>query len=219
MKAPYCDPTETITTRIDSLINTMTIQEKISCVHSGGCSIGGIGIPMQDLWRESLHGLRYNCARDVDGRGDANPVCATSFPHAQLLAASFNRSAWTAVGDAISSEARGFYNLWMLGNSTESSHALSFFAPDVNLCRDPRWGRCVEVPGEDPFLTGEYGRHYVRAMQAQDEHGFYKTMCNLKHYNSYDVERGSDSQGHGLPYERSSFNAVLSPRDMVETYL
>ena len=92
-------------------------------------------------WKEALHGLRYDCVGDVKGR--TSPLCPTSFPHAQLLAASFNRSLWRAVGDAISDEARAWYNVYMSGDSPSLSggpnDALSFFAPDINLCR----GECL----------------------------------------------------------------------------
>ena len=80
-------------------------------------------------------------------------------------------------------------------------------------------GRGVEVPGECPFLSGEYAMQYVSAMQAEDENGFVKAICNAKHFSSYDVEAGKDSEGAGAPYDRGSFNASVANQDLTETYL
>lgn len=174
-------------------------------------------------WKESLHGLRFNCIPDLRGRTE--PLCATSFPHAQLLAASFNRSLWRAVGAGIATEARAWYNVYLSGRSASlvgsglTGLSNSFFAPDINLCRDPRWGRCLEVPGEDPFLTGEYAMAYVGAMQTRDPTGrFTKTLCNAKHWSAYDVEKGSVDDGRGPTYNRGDFDARVSRRDLTETF-
>ena len=154
-------------------------------------------------------------------------LCPTSFPHAQLLAASFNRSLWSDVGDRISTEARAWHNVWQSGKSatltSNNRHALSFFAPDINLCRDPRWGRCLEVPGECPLLTGEYAMGFVHAMQQRSTDGkYFKTLANAKHFSSYDVEKGFDNlpgrTGGGALYDRGGFNAHTSRQDMIETY-
>jgi len=115
--------------------------------------------------------------------------------------------------------------VWQDGKSTTmgSFHALSFFAPDINLCRDPRWGRCLEVPSECPLLTGEYAMSFVRAMQQKSTDGkYFEVLANAKHFSSYDVEKGSDNSpgqtGGGAKYDRGSFNAYMSRQDMIETY-
>eukprot|EP00054_Salpingoeca_dolichothecata_P027194 m.198250 g.198250 ORF g.198250 m.198250 type:complete len:840 (-) comp25890_c1_seq10:30-2549(-) len=217
----YCNPALPDEVRVKALIASLSLEEKVQCMQADNPNCTSImftrGIFVNQLHKESLHGLRYPCVKDVFNQ--TSPVCASSFPHAQLLAASFNRSLWDAVGTAISTEARAFFNLYWTAGTRTGWHALSFWAPDINLCRDPRWGRCVEVPGEDPILTGEYARHYVKAMQVQDSDGVYKTLANAKHFSAYDVEYGKTSQGQGQIYNRGSFNAIVTKQDAVETYL
>ena len=201
--------------RVDDLVSRMTGAEKIGCIGTKTCDLPRLGISM--TWAEALHGLRYNCITDLAGR--PSPLCATSFPHAQLLAASFNRSLWSAVGGTIATEARAFHNLWASGRQSSSRYALSFFAPDINLCRDPRWGRCLEVPGEDPLLSAEYAVRYVAAMQERHpQTNATKAFCNAKHWSSYDVERGATDDGAGEPYNRGSFDAIVTKQDLAQTY-
>ena len=131
---PFCNTSLPIDQRVDDCVSRLTLDEKIGCMDSKGCIISRFGL--EAGWKEALHGLRYPCARDVQGATE--PVCASSFPHAQLLAASFNRTLWYSIGGAISTEARAFFNLYFTGKSASTWHALSFFAPDINLHRDPR---------------------------------------------------------------------------------
>ena len=180
---PYCDASLPVASRIDDLVMRMTRAEKIDCITTKSCAVPRLAVAM--TWAEALHGLRYPCITDLVGR--ESPLCATSFPHAQLLAATFNRSLWHLVGTTIAAEARAFYNLYASGRSSTSRSALSFFAPDINLCRDPRWGRCLEVPGEDPVLSGEYAVGYVGGMQQGPETSTNKlsmAICNAKHWSA-----------------------------------
>lgn len=209
----YCDSSIPISARLDDLIGKMTTTEKISCLTTKNCAISRLGI--QAHFAEALHGLRYDCATDIQGRDD--PLCATSFPHAQLLAASFNQSLWQTIGYSIATEARAFYNLWSSGAQSTSRYAQSFFAPDINLCRDPRWGRCLEVPGECPVLTSQYAMGYVRGMQTTKKgSNFSMTVCMAKHWSAYDVENGYTR--NGTKYGRGYFNAAIPRRDLIETY-
>ena len=118
----------------------MTPAEKVDALGTKTVSSERLGIAMQ--FKEALHGLRFPCVYDVASR-KGEGLCPTSFPHAQLLAASFNRTLWSDVGDRISTEARAWHNVWQRGKSatlaSNAFHALSFFAPDINLCRDPRF--------------------------------------------------------------------------------
>lgn len=231
--AAYCDAARPLAERVGSLIAAMTPAEKVTCLSVEKCRVPRLGVGMN--WKEALHGLRYACVNDLKGRDD--PLCPTSFPHAQLLAASWNRSLWGSVGAGISDEARAWYNIWLSGNSTTLSHspnnALSFFAPDINLCRDPRWGRCLEVPSECPALTGEYAMQFIREMQRPDASGKYrKTLCNAKHWSVYDVEKGADHTAGapntydpttgwpegGKVYSRGGFESVVSKQDLAETF-
>ena len=215
----YCDPGVDHAARVEDLLAHLSPAEKYGCLGSRSCDLSRLGIGGGAThWGEALHGLLFPCISDVPGFG-GRQLCPTSFPHAQLLAATFNRSLFGLVGDTISLEARAFYNLWRTGKSNSGHWVLSFFAPDINLCRDPRWGRCLEVPGEDPYLSGEYAIGYVAAMQQRDASGnFTRTRCNAKHFSAYDVEKGATNQGRGDEYNRGSFNATVLRRDLLETY-
>ena len=106
---------------------------------------------------------------------------ATSFPHALALGATFNRTMWGMVGEVVGIESRALRNM----NGQDCRGA--FFTPNVNLYRDPRWGRGMEVPGEDPTVSGEYGREFVHAMQARNG-SRQRAMCMPKHWLAYDLE-------------------------------
>ena len=222
MTQPWCDEAVPHRQRVAALIKAMTPAERVNTLGTKTMGAPRLGVSMQ--FKEALHGLRFPCVYDVPSR-KGEGMCPTSFPHAQLLAATFNRSLWSAVGDRISTEARAWHNVWQDGKSTTMGafHALSFFAPDINLCRDPRWGRCLEVPSECPLLTGEYAMSFVHAMQQKSTDGkYFKVLANAKHFSSYDVEKGSDNSpgqiGGGAKYDRGSFNAYTSRQDMIETY-
>ena len=231
--APYCNSSMPAAARAADLLTHMLPQEKFNCLSNHNCHLPRLGISI--VWAESLHGLRRNCVRDVQGRDTA--MCPTSFPHAQLLAASFNRTLWDAVGTGIGVETRAWYNTYLSGRAPSlmgSPPATSFWAPDINLCRDPRWGRCLEVPGEDPFLTGAYAQHYVRGLQTREEkkleerkektgegerEGFFTMgLANAKHWSVYNVETGATNDGTGDRYSRFSFNSYVTRRDLTETY-
>ena len=221
MTQPWCDEAAPQRQRVAALIKAMTPAERVDTLGTKTMGAPRLGVSMQ--FKEALHGLRFPCVYDVPSR-KGKGMCPTSFPHAQLLAATFNRSLWSAVGDRISTEARAWHNVWQDGKSQTMGafHALSFFAPDINLCRDPRWGRCLEVPSECPLLTGEYAMSFVHAMQQKSTDGKYfkvvreretlpflalpplcqslmpvRVWClqlaNAKHFSSYDVEKGSDN--------------------------
>jgi hypothetical protein len=217
---PYCDVALPRAARVADLIARLPLEAKVLCLdeeRSDGCALDALGLPLVGaaLYGEALHGLRRPCA--PGGAGGAATLCPTSFPNAQLIAAAFDRDRVSAVATAIADEARGFFNAFRTGYSPQAWWAVSFFAPDINLCRDPRWGRCVEVPGEDPYLTGEYAMRYVRALQARDARGFVQAAANVKHVFAYDVEGGVDNAG--ARYSRMTFDAVMPQRDVVESYL
>jgi beta-glucosidase-like glycosyl hydrolase len=129
---------------------------------------------------------------------------ATSFPEPSVSAASFNHSLWAAIGNVIATEARAFANVGHAG--------LTFWTPNINIVRDPRWGRTMETPGEDPYLNGEYARVFVNGIQVGEDPRYLKASPCLKHYAAYSLENYNGMQ-------RYSFNAVVSDQDLADTYL
>eukprot|EP01084_Bolivina_argentea_P243621 408372_1 len=178
----------------------MTLYEKVQNLQRRGTGVGipRLGVPA-NIFNEALHGVNCNCGETYKG----NTGCATSYPHATLLGSTFNRSLWRTIGAAISTEARAFANQGITG--------LFFYAPDINLFRDPRWGRGQEVPGEDPFLTGQYVMEYSYNMQFGEDEKYLKVVSTAKHYADYDQEGNYGTI-------RQAFNANVSMQDQVEYY-
>merc|ERR1712166_903050 len=187
----WCDHTKGMEERVDSLVANLTNDEKSVLFVNGAGAVPRIGWPAYQWWSEALHGV----ARDG---------VATSFPQICGVAASYNRSLWHMIGDATSTEGRGKNQEY----SGQMYHGLTFWAPNVNIFRDPRWGRGQETPGEDPTLNGEYAIEFVHGMQGDQSSGFLKTSACLKHYAAYSEEQG-----------RNSFAAVVTAQDMEDTYL
>ncbi len=190
----YLDPTHTPTERAVDLVNRMTLQEKVSQMQNTAPGIERLGVPPYDWWSEALHGPI------------GSPV--TVFPQAIGLSSTFDLPLMHQVGTTISDEGRArYYNA--IDHGRHGMHeGLTFWAPNVNIFRDPRWGRGQETYGEDPFLTSQMALQFVGSMQ--DEHdGHLKAVSTPKHYA---VHSGPDPERHG-------FNAVVDPRDMWNTYL
>jgi len=183
-------------TRISSLIDAMTIEEKISQTVNNSAAIDRLGVDEYNWWSEALHGVARS------GR-------ATVFPQAIGMAATFDPVLLENVGEAISDEARAINNhLLASGRKQTLYQGLSFWSPNVNIFRDPRWGRGQETYGEDPFLSGSLGAAFVRGMQGCDP-TYLKTAACAKHFA---VHSGPEALRH-------EFNAIASPKDLRETYL
>jgi beta-glucosidase len=192
----YLDPSQPIDMRVKDLISRFTLDEKISQMRNSAASIDRLGIPAYDYWNEGLHGVGRN------GR-------ATVFPQAIGMAATWDTDLIERVATAISTEARAKYHetLRSMGH-TIIYQGLTFWSPNVNIFRDPRWGRGQETWGEDPILTGELGSAFVRGMQGNDPR-YLRTAACAKHYA---VHSGPEKDRH-------SFDAVVSKRDLFDTYL
>ncbi|MBB5061809.1 glycoside hydrolase family 3 protein [Granulicella mallensis] len=183
-----------IDARIDELIAKMTVPERIAQLQDRAPAIERLGLPSYNWWNEGLHGL----ARDG---------YATVFPQAIGLAATWDAPLLHDVGDVVSTEARAkFYGHG--GENTPRFGGLTVWSPNINIFRDPRWGRGQETYGEDPFLTAMLGTQFVEGVQGNDP--FYlKADATPKHFAA-----------HSGPEEgRDSFNAVVSPHDLADTYL
>ncbi|WP_372775328.1 glycoside hydrolase family 3 C-terminal domain-containing protein [Mangrovibacterium sp.] len=181
--------------RIDELISTMTVDEKISQLVNSNAAIPRLGVKEYDWWNECLHGVARN------GR-------ATVFPQAIALGATFDEKLALEVATAISDEARAKFNIAQKMGNYSKYAGLTFWTPNINIFRDPRWGRGQETYGEDPFLTSRIGVAFVKGLQGDDPK-YLKAAACAKHFA---VHSGPEELRH-------EFNAVASPKDLWETYL
>jgi beta-glucosidase len=183
--------------RVDDLVGRMTVPEKISQLLMASAAIPRLGIPAYHWWNEALHGF-------------ARHGIATVFPQAIGLAATWDPALHQRIADAISTEARAENNETLRrGNGdTRIYEGLTIWSPNINIFRDPRWGRGQETYGEDPFLTGRFAVAFVRGLQGGDAH-YLKVVSTVKHFA---VHSGPEELRH-------RFDAVISERDLHETYL
>ncbi len=191
----YLDSEQPLEKRIEDLISRMTIGEKASQLLFNSPPIKRLGIRAYNWWNECLHGVARN------GK-------STVFPQAIGLAATFETELLQKIADAISTEARAKYNSALKKGWTDMYEGLTFWTPSINIFRDPRWGRGQETYGEDPYLTSEIGRAFVRGLQGNDP-GRLKTAACAKHFA---VHSGPEKDRH-------RFNAKVSLKDLRETYL
>ncbi|CAK9155654.1 unnamed protein product [Ilex paraguariensis] len=218
---PFCNTSLPIKTRAQSLISLLTLEEKIQQLSNNVTQIPRLGLPAYEWWSESLHGIA------TDGPGitfNGTIQSATSFPQVILTAASFNRTLWKSIASATAIEARAMYNVGQAG--------LTFWAPNINIFRDPRWGRGQETPGEDPMVVSAYAIEYVTGFQGEnwradggvqygfgekralrDDGGSDELMLSAccKHFTAYDLEKWRD-------FTRYNFNAVVTKQDLEDTY-
>ncbi|XP_042485812.1 beta-D-xylosidase 3-like isoform X2 [Macadamia integrifolia] len=204
----YCDKLIPYEIRAKDLIDRMTLAEKMKQMGDQSPGVSRLGLPPYKWWSEILHGVadtgfgtKFN--DEVPG--------ATSFPTVILSAATFNESLWKLIGQVSSTEARAMYNLGAAG--------LTFWSPNINVVRDPRWGRTLETPGEDPFVVGIYAINFVRGLQ--DIEGFVdvpnpnsrplKIGGCCKHFTAYDIDKWYE-------VDRHTFDAKVAERDMIETF-
>lgn len=177
------------------LVEQMTLEEKAGQTLYDAPAIPRLGIKAYNWWNEALHGV-------------ARAGVATVFPQAIGLAASFDQDFVEKIADAISTEGRAKYNMQQKYEDTERYKGLTFWAPNVNIFRDPRWGRGHETFGEDPYLSSRLGVHFVRGLQGHDEN-VYKSAACAKHFA---VHSGPEDLRH-------EFNVDVDKQDLYETYL
>ncbi len=194
-KAPYLDVTLPLERRVDDLVGRMTLAEKISQMADHSAAIPRLGVPKYDWWNEGLHGVAFG-------------GYATNFPQVIGMAATWDTALVNAMAQTISTEARAKYHQAMREDHHEMFFGLTFWAPNVNIFRDPRWGRGQETYGEDPFLTGRMAVAFVNGLQGHDPQRL-KVVSTPKHFA---VHSGPESLRH-------SFNVAVSPRDLEDTYL
>ena len=194
-KPAYLDPNLPIDERVDDLVGRMTLEEKVSQTLHGAPAIDRLGIPKYNWWNECLHGV---------GRAGI----ATVFPQAIGMAATWNEELIFEVATAISDEARAKHHEFARRGIREIYTGLTMWSPNINIFRDPRWGRGQETYGEDPYLTSQIGVSFVKGLQGDDPK-YFKVMATPKHYA---VHSGPEADRH-------HFDAVVDDKDLWETYL
>ncbi|MBN2697843.1 MAG: glycoside hydrolase family 3 C-terminal domain-containing protein [Bacteroidales bacterium] len=181
--------------RADDLVSKMTLEEKVSQLTNAASAIERLNVPEYDWWNECLHGV-------------ARAGKATVFPQAIGMAATFDRDMIFRMADITSTEARAKYHNYVANNKRGKYQGLTFWSPNINIFRDPRWGRGQETYGEDPYLTGELAVQFIRGLQGDDPR-YFKVVATSKHYV---VHSGPEPLRH-------QFDAVVSDRDFRDTYL
>jgi beta-glucosidase len=192
----YTDPEQPVEKRVVDLIDRMSLKEKVSQLMNNAPSIDRLKVPGYEYWNECLHGV------GLAGK-------ATVFPQAIGLAAMWNPEELQQIADTIATEGRAKNNEARATNpNTARFFGLTFWSPNINIFRDPRWGRGQETYGEDPFLTAQLGVAFIRGLQGKDPR-YLKVMACAKHFA---VHSGPEKLRH-------TFDAVVSERDLYETYL
>jgi beta-glucosidase len=195
-KLSYLDTSLSFAERAKDLVGRLSLDEKVSLMNHPAQGVPRLNIPAYNYWNEALHGVGRN------GR-------ATVFPQAIGMAATWDKELICRVASAIGDEGRAKYHAALRRNGyTDQYQGLTFWAPNVNIFRDPRWGRGQETWGEDPFLTGEMASAFVQGLQG-DHPKYLKAAACAKHYA---VHSGPEKDRH-------TFNAVVTKRELYDTYL
>jgi beta-glucosidase len=192
---PYLNPELQFEERVTDLVSRMTLEEKISQMMNQAPAIERLGIPEYNWWSEGLHGV-------------ARAGLATVFPQAIGMGATWDRDLMFQVSTAISDEARAKHHDFARKGKRFLYQGLTLWSPNINIFRDPRWGRGQETYGEDPYLTGRLAIEFIKGLQGDDS-VYYKTIATVKHFAVHS----------GPEIDRHTFNAVIGDKDLNETYL
>jgi beta-glucosidase len=191
----YKDPRAPMEKRVDDLVSRMTLDEKIGQLMNDAAAIERLGVPKYNWWNECLHGV-------------ARAGRATVFPETIGNAATWDSKLLFRMATAISDEARAKYNFYSSKGERNIYEGLTFWTPNINLFRDPRWGRGMETYGEDPYLTGTLAVQLIKGLQGDDPK-YFKTIATAKHYA---VHSGPESLRH-------TFDAVVDDQELFASYL
>jgi len=193
--SPYLNTQLSFDERVEDLVSRMTIREKVSQLFNEAEPIERLGVPAYNWWNECLHGV-------------ARAGKATVFPQAIGLSATFDQDLMFRVADAISDEARAKHHYFVANNIRSIYTGLTFWTPNINIFRDPRWGRGQETYGEDPYLTGRMAVNFIKGLQGNDPK-YLKTVATAKHYAVHS----------GPEFSRHTDNIFVNDRDLYDTYL
>jgi len=192
---PYQDTKLPIDERVNDLVSRMTLQEKAFQLFNAAPAINRLGVPAYNWWNECLHGV-------------ARAGKATVFPQAIGMAATFDENLMLRIGTAVSDEARAKHHNFAHNNVRSIYTGLTFWTPNINIFRDPRWGRGQETYGEDPFLTSRIAVNFINGLQGNDPK-YFKTIATSKHYAVHS----------GPEFSRHTDNFSVNDRDLYDTYL
>ena len=194
-----CDASQPLSVRVSSFVASLTTAEKIQSLADHWGAVDRVGLPYYYTVNEGLHGVVFSGA-------SAGQPCSngTQFPQTILSSGSFDRDLIRTMASAISTEQRALSNVGYM--------SMGILSPQINLVRDPRWGRGQETPGEDPYHTGQFGIAFTQGVEQGEDLRYTKVMSVGKHYFGYDLEGWGNST-------RFSFNAIISTQDIVETML
>ncbi len=193
---PFLDPDKTVEERAGNIVSLLTLEEKVKQMMNNAPAVERLGIPAYNWWNECLHGVARS------------PYRVTSFPQAIGMAATWNVSSLHQMAQYASDEGRAVYNDASPKGKTGIYLGLTFWSPNVNIFRDPRWGRGQETYGEDPYLTSQLGMAFVRGLEG-DHPRYLKASACAKHYAVHS----------GPEWNRSTFDAKVSNQDLWDTYL
>lgn len=192
---PFRNPDLPLEERVNDLLSRLTPEEKVGQMMNVTPAIERLGIPTYDWWNEALHGV-------------ARAGRATVFPQAIAMAATFDDGEVYKTFSMVSDEARAKYHQYQKDKEYDRYKGLTFWTPNINIFRDPRWGRGMETYGEDPYLTEKMGLAVTKGLQGDDPK-YYKTHACAKHYAVHS----------GPEWNRHEFDVTVTPRDLYETYL
>ncbi|KAM0931531.1 hypothetical protein ACQ4PT_000279 [Festuca glaucescens] len=196
----FCDAARPAAERAADLVSRLTLAEKVSQLGDEAPGVPRLGVPPYKWWNEALHGLATS-GKGLHFNGAVRR--ATSFPQVSLTAAAFDDDLWFRIGQAIGRETRALYNMGQ-------AEGLTMWSPNVNIYRDPRWGRGQETPGEDPTTASRYGVAFVKGLQGNSTSLLQTSAC-CKHATAYDLE---DWNG----VARYNFDAKVTAQDLEDTY-
>jgi beta-glucosidase len=192
----FQDPSVSIEKRVENLVSLLTLDEKISLMVNASPAIKRLNIPAYNWWNETLHGVARS------------PYHVTSYPQAIALAATWDTLALKKMADYCAVEGRAIFNDSQRKGKTGIYLGLTYWTPNINIFRDPRWGRGQETYGEDPYLTGTLGKAFVRGLEGDDPRYLKASAC-AKHFAVHS----------GPEWSRSTYNAKVSDFDLWDTYL
>lgn len=193
---PFQNPSLSIEARVNDLVSRLSLEEKVAQMLNSASAIDRLGIPAYDWWNECLHGVART------------KFHVTSYPQAIGMAATFDVNSMKKMGDFTSEEGRAINNESIRKNDHSRYTGLTYWTPNINIFRDPRWGRGQETYGEDPFLTGSLAKAFVEGLQGNDPK-YLKAAACAKHYA---IHSGPESSRH-------TFDVNITDHDLWDTYL
>jgi len=212
-KLPFCDTTLSLDERVDDLIerlwqiNATNIPYHLTARNMGKNALPALGLQEYDWGLNCIHGVQSSCILDTDG----STKCPTSFMNPVNYGNSWNKSLSFALGAVIGVETRALWIAGAVEQSPRNHIGLDTWSPNINIARDPRWGRNQEVPSEDPLLNGDFGSQYTQGLQEGKDPSYLQAVVTLKHWDAYSLENSGG-------FTRHNFNAVVSNYSLSHTY-